>query len=199
MIAHRLIISTAIFTSFVPGVASAQEYYIQSGHPVMLMTRTELSTRDNRAGERFYLEVAENVVAKGQVIIPVGTIAVGEIVSSERNGHLGKSGKMAVRVRYIDTPTAHIPLTGDRNSRGKSGTLPVVATAMFVSVLGAVFIHGTSAKIRAGTPVQAYLADDLRFTLNNRQSEQNARTYVPASNGLAQAGVGNSAYAANRR
>ena len=68
--------------------------------------------------------------SKGQVVIPVGSMAVGEVVRSERNGHFGKSGKMEVRVLYIDTPRNRILLTGDRSSRGKSGTLPVVATAI---------------------------------------------------------------------
>jgi hypothetical protein len=199
MIARRLVVVAAMLSSVLPTIASAQDYYVQSGYPVMLMTRTELSTRDNRAGERFYLEVAENVVAKGQVIIPVGSIAVGEIVSSERNGHVGKSGKMAVRVLYIDTPTSHIPLSGQRSSKGKSGTWPVIGTAMFVSILGSFFIHGTSAKIRAGTPLQAYLADDLRFTLNDRPDERSARNYVPATTGFAQASASGAALASNNR
>jgi hypothetical protein len=199
MVGRRLVIAAAMLSSVVPGIASAQDYYVQGGYPVMLMTRTELSTRDNRAGDRFYLEVAENVSAKGQVVIPVGSMAVGEVVRSERNGHLGKSGKMEVRILYIDTPRSRILLTGDRASRGKSGTLPVVATAMFVSVLGSFFVHGTSARIRAGTPVQAYLAQDLRFTLNDQQDQQSARNYVPATTGLALNASSASMLASNNR
>ncbi len=165
-----------------PAAASAETYYVQMGYPVMLVTRTDLSTRDNRSGDRFYLEVAENVSAKGQVIIPVGSVATGEIIHSERNGHFGKSGKIGVRVLYIDTPTMRIPLTGNSAGRGKSGTVPTVAAIAAFGLIGGL-VHGTSGRIRAGTPVQAYLADDLKFTLRNENGEQSARVYVPATSG----------------
>ncbi|MDB5702472.1 MAG: hypothetical protein JWL66_2671 [Sphingomonadales bacterium] len=188
-----------LITAVVPTIASARDYYVQAGYPVMLMTRTELSTRDNRAGDRFFLDVAENISAKGQVVIPAGSVAVGEIIRSERNGHWGKSGKMDVRVLFIDTPNGRIPLSGQRDSRGKSGTVPVVATTLFVSIIGGALIHGTSARIPAGTPLQAYLGDDLRFTLNENQNEQSARNYTPASSGLATAVSTGVAVASNNR
>jgi hypothetical protein len=125
----------------VPTIASARHYYVQAGYPVMLITCTELSTRDNRAGDRFFLDVAENISAKGQVVIPAGSVAVGEVIRSERNGHWGKSGKMDVRVLFIDIPSGRIPLSGQRDSRGKSGTVPVVATTLFVSIIGGALIQ----------------------------------------------------------
>src|SRR3546814_9868014 len=46
---------------------------------------------------------------------------------------------------------------------GKSGTAASVATMALLSGLG-FLIHGTSAELAPGTPVQAYLAERLRFT-----------------------------------
>jgi hypothetical protein len=183
MYGRHFMVAAAILATVMPGVASAQNYYIPNGYPVMLTTQTDLSSRYNKAGERINFSVAENVGAKGQVLIPAGSIAVGEIVRSDRNGHVGKSGKITVRVMYIDTPQRRIALSGDRAVRGKSGTLPVVATFVFVSMLGSMFIHGTNAKIPAGTMVQAYLAEDLKFAATGNDTQQTASGYGMSSTG----------------
>ncbi len=183
MYGRHFMVAAAILATVVPSVASAQNYYIPNGYPVMLTTQADMSSRYNKAGERINFSVAENVGAKGQILIPAGSVAVGEIVRSDRNGHIGKSGKIAVRVMYIDTPQRRIALTGDRAVHGKSGAIPVVATFMFVSMLGSMFIHGTNAKIPAGTMVQAYLAEDLKFASSGNDGQPGVLGYGVSSTG----------------
>lgn len=161
-----LVATAAIF----PSATTAQTYVVPVGYPVSLMTRTELTTKENRAGERFNLEVAEAVVLNGNIVIPVGTPAVGEIVRSERNGHFGKRGEIVVRVLHIETPSMRIPLAGNASDKGVSGTAAMLATTLLVSPLG-VLIHGTSGRIPAGSRVDAYLAGDLRFNVNDVRKE----------------------------
>ena len=175
MFGRHFLVAAAAIATVLPSVATAQDYYLPNGYPVMLTTQNDMSSRFNKSGQRIFFNVAENVEAKGQVLIPAGSVAVGEIVRADRNGHVGKSGKIAVRVMYIDTPQQRIALTGDRAVHGKSGTIPVVATFMFVSMLGSMFIHGTNAKIPAGTMVQAYLAQDLKFAANGGGLQQAAQ------------------------
>jgi hypothetical protein len=149
-----------------PAPASAgegQRFYLPMGTPLMLRTRTQISTKDNKPGDRVYLEVAESVSFRGQVVIPIGSPVVGEVSMVQRNGHVGKKGKLEIRLIQAETPSGPVRLTGMAQDEGKSGTALSVGTMLLVSGLGGFLIHGTSASLPAGTPVQAYLAEDLKF------------------------------------
>jgi len=180
---HRLALKTAVaVTAFMAaGTAQAQSvfhwpapeaqpageakrYYLPMGTPLMLKTRTQVSTKDNKVGDRVYLEVAESVSYRGQVVIPIGAPVVGEVASFQRNGHAGKKGKIEIRLLYAETPSGPVRLTGSSRDEGTSGTAASVATMVLLSPLGGFFIHGTSAAIPPGTAVQAHLAENLRFT-----------------------------------
>jgi hypothetical protein len=153
------------------------------GTPVMLRTLTQISTKDNKPGDRIYLEVAENVMDGNQIVIPVGTPAFAEVASTQRNGHFGKKGKIEISLRELQTRYGPVRLLGSSNDEGKSGTAASVATMVLVSPLG-FLIHGTSAMIPAGTPVQGNLGGDLRFASNpSVQSAQVSEMATPASYG----------------
>ena len=145
-------------------VGEAKRYYLPMGTPLMLKTRTQVSTKHNKPGDRVYLEVAESVSFRGQIIIPIGAPVVGEVARFQRNGHVGKKGKIEIRLLYAETPNGPVRLTGSSRDEGTSGTALSVGTMVLLSPLGGFLIHGTSAKIDAGTTVEAYLAEPLRFT-----------------------------------
>lgn len=157
---------------------SGQSFHFPMGTPISLVTRTQLTTKDNKAGDRIYLEVAESLVFRGQIVVPVGSLAVGEVVRSERNGHFGKKGKLEIRLLHVQTPSGPVRLTGRSYDEGKSGTAASVATMVLVSGLG-FLIHGTSGKIEAGSNVIAYLADPLLFTLSPQQQSQSVAAVQP--------------------
>lgn len=142
----------------------AKRFYLPMGTPLMLRTRTQISTKDNRPGDRVYLEVAESVSFRGQIVIPIGAPVFAEVSMVQRNGHVGRKGKLEIRLISAETPNGPVRLTGTAYDEGKSGTALSVGTMVFVSAIGGYFIHGTSAQLPSGTPVQAYLAEPLRFT-----------------------------------
>lgn len=146
-----------------PAGAARATSYFPMGTPITLTTRTQVSTKDNKPGDRIFLDVAESLTYRDQVVIPAGAVAVAEVARADRNGHFGKKGKLDIHLLYVETPYGRVRLSGQANDEGTSGTIVSVATIAFVSPLG-FLVHGTSAHIPFGTPVQAYLADPLRFT-----------------------------------
>lgn len=148
-----------------PTAATGSYSYFPMGTPLRLMTRTELSTKDNRSGDRFYLEVAEPLVYRGQVVVPAGSLAVGEVTRAERNGYFGKRGDMAVHLLYVQTPSGPVRLSGKADRAGKDQRVLAIGGAAFVS-WPMMFIHGTSARLPADSVITAYLADDLHFALS---------------------------------
>ena len=139
------------------------------GTELMLRLKTDLSTKSSLPGERVELELAQPLMDRAAVVLPVGTRAVGEVANVQRNGHLGRKGKLAVRLLYLDSSSGRVQLNGGSQVEGESGTALSVATIVFVSPLG-FLIHGTSARMLQGTTVQAYTAEDLRYLAPAKQT-----------------------------
>ena len=148
-----------------PSAFTGPKYYMPSGTVIQLRTITQINTKDNKAGDRVYLEVAEPVTFRGQVIVPVGAPVVGEVSRVQRNGHFGKRGEVEIRLRYMQTPSGPVRLSGTGYDEGKSGTAASVATIALVSGLG-FLIRGTSGYLEPGTVIEGRLAEALRFQWN---------------------------------
>lgn len=136
--------------------------YFPMGTRLMLTTRSDLSTKVSKTGDRFYLEVAEDLAYRGQVVVPAGSLAVGEVVRSESNGHFGKKGEIDIRLLHIETPSGRVPINGYARDEGTSNTAVSIATIALVSTLG-FLIRGTSGYIPSGTRIEAALAEPITF------------------------------------
>ena len=145
-----------------PVAATGPSAYFPIGMPLQLKTRNELNTKDVHSGDRFYLEVAEALIYRGQVVVPVGSIAVGEVMRSERSGNFGKRGELEVRLDYVETPSGPVRISGRSARQGLDQGVLAIGGALFVS-WPMMFIHGTSGRLPADSPITAYLADDLHF------------------------------------
>src|SRR5256885_15301490 len=65
----------------IPAVAPAGTAVLRTGAEVPLKLSEQLTTKNKavRVGQRFRMTVAEDVKVDGQVVIPVGSPAVGEV------------------------------------------------------------------------------------------------------------------------
>ncbi|MFD1106180.1 hypothetical protein [Sphingobium olei] len=111
-------------------------YVLPAGTPIVLRTMTQISSKDNRPGERIRLEVAEPVVFGHQTIIPAGSPAIAEVAATQRNGHFGRKGKIEIQLVEVMTPHGPARLTGSGYDEGKSGTVASIGTMLFVTSLG---------------------------------------------------------------
>jgi hypothetical protein len=141
-----------------------QQNIMRAGTEVPLVTREELTTKHKklRVGQRFQMEVASNVEVGGVVVLAVGTPAVGEITEVRNKGMWGKSGYINARVISLRLGDRTIRLSGAFDDKGVTGTAAVVGAVAFVPVVG-FFTTGTSAKIPSGSPVKAFLDEDIAF------------------------------------
>ncbi|MBN9787838.1 hypothetical protein DMP17_04445 [Pseudonocardia sp. TMWB2A] len=113
-----------------------------------------------RAGARFNLETAEAITLNGMTVIPAGSPAVGEVTDVRNKGMWGKSGKINARILYVRVGDRQIRLSGQIDDKGVTGTAGVVGAVALLPVAG-FFMTGTSARIPVGTPVKAFLDEDL--------------------------------------
>lgn len=135
---------------------------LRSGTQISLKTSEPLTTEGKklRVGQRIQLETAEALTLNGQIVIPAGSPAIGEVTDVRNKGMWGKSGRINARVLSVRANGTQIRLTGQFDDKGVTGTAGVVAAIAFIPIAGFI-TTGTSAKIPLGAPVTAFLDEDI--------------------------------------
>jgi hypothetical protein len=134
---------------------------IAAGTPVELEIVDPLSSADRKRGDRFAIRLHTALRRGDAIVIPAGTVGVGEIVHGERSRGGGKPGELLLAARYLELDGVQVPLRALKfGGQGQDKTNAALGTAF---VLGpfAHFIHGREIEIPAGTVVTAKLAQDL--------------------------------------
>jgi hypothetical protein len=129
---------------------------------VRLMVLNEVSGRNAKPGDRFVLRVDENVAVDGNVVIPVGAKAWGEVIDARQNGAVGKAGRISAKLLYVEAGGLQIPLTGEDSSKGAKGGDRVALAVVGFGLLG-LFAQGAQGKLKAGHIFNGYLAADLYY------------------------------------
>lgn len=96
----------------------------------------------------------------GNVVIPAGSPATGEVTEVRNKGMWGKSGRINGRVLYVRANGRQIRMSGQLDDKGTTGTAAVVGSLVIIPIAG-FFMTGTSANIPLGTPVTAFIDEDV--------------------------------------
>lgn len=143
-------------------VGAPTELMLRAGTPIALKMSEALTTEGKklRVGHRFQLEVAEPVMLEGQIVIPAGSPAVGEVTDVRNKGMWGKSGRIGARLVHVRANGRQIRLTGSLDDKGTTGTAGVVGAVALLPLAGFV-VTGTSARIPVDAPVKGFIDEDL--------------------------------------
>jgi len=175
-----LAVSAASAQTFVPSppvpqpaaaamtVGAPQAAVLRTGTEVPLVMAEDLTTKGKklRVGQRIHLKVAEDVKLDGQVVIPAGSPATGELTDVRNKGMWGKSGHIGAQLLYLEVNGRQIRLSGQFDDKGVTGTAGVVAAIAFVPVAG-FFTTGTSAHIPVGGAVKGFVDEDVPVAFAN--------------------------------
>jgi hypothetical protein len=167
MVVRSALFGALLFTASILGaqplvVGAEPQLALRAGTAVPMRLLEELTTNGERlrAGDRFNLETTDAVSVNGQVVIPIGSHAVGEVNSIRNKGMWGKSGNIEARVLFVTANGRNIRLSGSLNDKGTTGTAGVIGAIAFLPVAG-FFVTGTSAVIHSGAQVHAFIDEDV--------------------------------------
>jgi hypothetical protein len=90
------------------------------------------------------------------VVIPVGAIAWGEVISAADTEAAGGRGRLGARLLYIDTPGGQVPLSGTQGTEGSSNTAGVALSVWSFGLFG-LLMKGGNAHFKAGDILTGYL------------------------------------------
>ena len=143
---------------------------LRAGTEIPMVLREELTTKKKklRVGQRFQMEVAQNVTASGVTVIPAGTPGTGEITEVRNKGMWGKSGYINARIVSIRLGDRTFRVSGTFDDKGVTGTGGVVASIALLPIAG-FFTTGTSAFIASGSGAKGFLDEDIAFQTTQSQ------------------------------
>ncbi|ODP38711.1 hypothetical protein [Sphingomonas turrisvirgatae] len=149
------------------------ENVLRAGTKVALKMAEALTTKGKklRVGQRFQLEVAEDVRLGDLTVIPAGAPATGEITDVRNKGMWGKSGRIGAQLLYMRVGGRQIRLSGQLDDKGVTGTAGVVGAVAFVPIAG-FFMTGTSAQIPLGGAVTGFLDEDVPVVIGSAPAPQ---------------------------
>ncbi len=135
---------------------------LRAGAPIPVVLSEFLTTKGKslKVGQRVQLEVAQDVLLNGRVVIPARSPVEGVLTHVRNKGMWGKSGAIQLHINSVNINGTSIRLKGDMDSRGETGTAGVVGAIVILPVAG-FFVTGTSAEMPLNMPGRAFLDQDI--------------------------------------
>jgi hypothetical protein len=135
---------------------------LPSGTELKVITKEKLSGKKLSVGQRINLEVAENLVLAGKVVVFRGVLVTATVSDARKPGMMGRSGRLSFvfeSTTGVDGQT--IKLRGAKS--GKDGD-SFGATYTMVAIFGApgLLKHGRNSSVKPGTVFTAY-TDESKF------------------------------------
>ncbi len=123
--------------------------------------RDKRKERFTNRGEIFYMSVVDDVSIDGTIIIPRGSRGVGEILSVIGRGGFGKSGKIEVKLNFVEVRGKRYEMEGAHLQKGKGQGNLAAAGVILAGPVAGIFIKGEEADIPAGTRLTFRTKDDI--------------------------------------
>lgn len=121
-----------------------------------------LNSKTSQRGDRFSLRLVEPLMLDGQLLIPAGTLAVGEVVHADRAKAGGQAGELILAARYLDWGGRQLPLKAFRAGLGRNRTDTAMGVMIAAGVAG-FLVRGGQIEIAAGSPITAALREAVEL------------------------------------
>jgi hypothetical protein len=141
------------------GTAGLANFLIlRDSTPVTLKLQRTLSSSTAQVGDEVNLEVSENVLVDGYVVIPKGAIALGVVNEAEPKRALGRGGKLGVLIRSVRLADDEQAVLRSGDEGKGSGS----AAGLVIPVM-----HGKDITFPKGMDFIGYVNGDTRLKREN--------------------------------
>ncbi|MDX6306832.1 MAG: hypothetical protein QOI77_3801 [Blastocatellia bacterium] len=150
-------------------VTPGPQVVLPEGEEFTVETVDEISSKTASENDPVNLRVVEDVKVGSQIVIARGTLVKGIVASVEQRGHLGKGGKLGIRVestKSIDGQKVKL-----RASKGKGDTGTVGSTLALSLLISPLFLirRGNHAVIKPGTTIQVFTDEEKKVLVVARK------------------------------
>lgn len=137
---------------------------VTEGTEVRLRMIEKLSSSTATEGQRFNLELEDDIQVDGKTVVPRGAKAVGTVMSAKKKGFMGKGGELNVMLDYVLFNDQRIRLrsAGSHEGNDKVGTA-VTLTVLF-GPLG-LLKRGHDVEMNPGTVITAFVDESTEVAM----------------------------------
>lgn len=133
---------------------------VPEGTEFLLRLETSLSSKTAQVGDRFNVTLDDDIRLSDGTVLRAGYRGVGEVVAAQKNGAMGRTGKLSILINYLKVGDQRIRLRGTRAAEGDHRTGAQVATVILVGVFAG-FVKGKNIEITKGTRLNAFTDQDV--------------------------------------
>ena len=165
-----VVLIVALFSGYINAATSVthpqDEIVLAEGTPINVVTAEEITSKAAKPNDPVKFTIADDLVINGQVVVRKGTPVVGSVITAQKGGYMGNSGKLAIQVESTTTSDGQpLKLRAAKGGEGDDKTTSTFALASFINPLF-LFRRGGEAKILAGTAVTVYAGEEKRFRVD---------------------------------
>ena len=161
-------IGLLFFTLWAPAglmASSESTVILPAGTEVRLEMRGQLSSAQARENQRVFLDVVEDVVLDGRVVITRGSTASGTVTRAQRRRGFGRNGRLDFTIDAVKAVDGrNIRLRTNRSHRGKDRYVKAGVVTLITGPFGAL-VKGKDIEIPTGTEYVLYIDPDQEIEL----------------------------------
>jgi len=161
----------AIFSlCFKEGKPQFEEVVIPAGTLVPIRFLSNLSSKDNKSGETFNFQIAENIFIDTKLVIPVNSLGEGEIIEAKKATILSRPGKLEIEFKPISTldgTTLRLILGEEAQEKNERiaiavgvGILGLIVLSSPIGLIAGALVPGKNVKIEEGTEMFLQVEND---------------------------------------
>ena len=132
----------------------------KEGTDVRLKFAEDLSSKTANEGDPVNLVLDEDIKVGDVVVARAGCKATGTITNAKKAGMMGKGGELNLRLERMKVGDQRVRLRGSKGKEGEGKVGTSVALTVLFGPLGLIK-HGKNVEVKAGTPLTAYVDDDV--------------------------------------
>ena len=160
-----LLLIVVDFSSFQPVYAADEpaptaKVVLKEGSEVKLKFADALSSKTANEGDPVNLILDEDIKVGDIIVAKAGCKAVGTITNAKKAGMMGKAGELNMRLEHLKVGDDKVKLRGSKGKEGQGKEGTAVALTVLFGPIGLIK-HGKNVEVKAGTPLTAYVDDDV--------------------------------------
>src|ERR1700691_2652017 len=135
---------------------------LREGTDVKLKFADDLSSKTAVDDDPVTLILDEDLKVGDVVVAKAGCKAVGTITNAKKAGMMGKAGELNLRLANLTVSDQRIRLRGSKGKEGEGKVGTAVALTVLFGPIGLIK-HGKNVEVKAGTPLAAYVDEDIQL------------------------------------
>jgi hypothetical protein len=139
---------------------------VREGTEVTLKFASALSSKAARIGDTVEFQLDDDLKVRDSLVVSKGAHAVPTVNDAQKAGMMGRPGELSVQIQYLVVGSNHVRIRGTQGREGDSKTGAAVALTVLFGPVGLIK-HGKNVVIPAGTPLTAYVDQDVWLAPNH--------------------------------